>query len=545
MLENVNPETIKDVASARLTIQMLLNLVEELSSANEALRAEVQALRDEVNRAQRAPEGEQGKPSIKPSAKPEQDHSSEKERRVPKEWQKRPKRAKLVIHREEKLTVDKRELPADAEFKGYAEVVVQDIRITPNNTCFIKEKYYSPSAGKSYLAPMPPGYEGEFGPGVRALIITFYHGCGMTEPKIGEFLGHFEIAISAGQISNLLVKALEPWHAEKAAVRDAGLASTTWQHCDDTGTRVNGVNYYCHILCNPYYTAYFTRPHKNRLTLIHLLQGTEQLQLQCTEQTQVWFAAFNTPLWARQSVAQWFQAAPLTPEALDALIQRDMPRLNDQQQARIWEATALTAYYAQTDTPVVDILLTDDAPQFAQITPYHALCWVHEGRHYKKLLPVVPYHRQRLDTFLNDFWTFYRELLAYRQAPHLLEAERLRTRFDALFSTTTGYHELDQRIAKTKLKAENLLVVLDFPDLPLHNNPAELGARQRVRKRTISLGPVTQEGLEAWDTFMTLAETAKKLGVNFFAYIFDRVSQSYRLPSLAQMIHQRAALAPT
>ncbi len=545
MHEQVNPETIKDLASARLTIQMLLNLVEEVSSANEALRQEVQALRDEVNRAQRAPEGEQGKPNIKPSAKAEPAHSSEKERRVPKAWQKGEKRAKLVIHREEKLRVDKSQLPADAEFKGYEEVVVQDIRITPNNTCFIKEKYYSPSAEKSYLAPMPPGYEGEFGPGVRALIITLYHGSGMIEPKIGELLGHFELSISAGQISNLLIKELEPWHAEKQAVRDAGLSSTPWQHSDDTGTRVNGVNYHCHILCNPYYTAYFTRPNKNRLTIIHLLQGTEQLQLRLNGLTQVWFDAFNTPLWARQAMAQWPQALLLTPEALAALVQRDLSRLNDQQRARIWEAAALTAYYTQPGMPQIDILLTDDAPQFAHITPCHALCWVHEGRHYKKLLPVVPYHRQLLDTFLDDFWLFYHPLLAYRQQPQRLAAERLRTRFDQLFSTITGYHALDQRIAASKAKAANLLLVLDFPELPLHNNPAELGARQRVRKRTISLGPSTQEGLEAWDTFMTLAETAKKLGVNFFAYVFDRVSRSYSLPSLAHLILQRVALHPT
>lgn len=540
MLETVNPETIKDLASARVTIQMLLNLVEEVSSANQALRQEVQELRDEVNRLK----GEQGKPNIKASAKPKQTHSSEQERREPKVWKKGEKRSKLVIHREEKLTVDKRELPDDAEFKGYEEVVVQDISITPNNTRFLKEKYYSPSTGKSYLAPMPPGYEGEFGPGVRALLITFAHGSGLSEPKIGEFLSHFEISISAGQISNLLVKALESWHAEKAAVVDAGLASTAWQHCDDTGTRFNGVNYHCHILCNPYYTAYFTRPHKNRLTIIHLLQTTEQLQLLCTEQTQLLLGEFNTPLWAQKRIAQWPQELLLTPEELDALIQRDLLRLNDQQLARIWEASALTAYYNQTTIPLVDILLTDDAPQFTQITAHHALCWVHEGRHYKKLLPVVPYHHHLLDAFLNDFWIFYHELLAYRQAPLLVEATRLRTRFDLLFSTITGYRDLDQRIAKTKRRADSLLVVLDFPDLPLHNNPAELGARQRVRKRKISLGPCTQEGLDAWDTFMTLAETAKKLGVNFFAYVFDRVSHSYRLPSLALLIQQRSALTP-
>ena len=111
---------------------------------------------------------------------------------------------------------------------------------------------------------MPAGYEGEFGPGLRALIPALYHGSGMTEPKISEFLGQFEILISDGQISNMLTKNLAPWHAEKEAVSQAGLSSTKWQHSDDTQTRVNGKKYHCHILCNPYYTAYFTRPHKNR-----------------------------------------------------------------------------------------------------------------------------------------------------------------------------------------------------------------------------------------------------------------------------------------
>jgi hypothetical protein len=76
--------------------------------------------------------------------------------------------------------------------------------------------------------------------------------------------------------------------------------------------------------------------------------------------------------------------------------------------------------------------------------------------------------------------------------------------------------------------------------MPLHNNPAELGARQRVRKRNVSLGPRTEDGLKAWDTFMTLAETAKKLGVSFYAYVYDRVSGSHRLPDLVDLIRQRA-----
>jgi len=39
-------------------------------------------------------------------------------------------------------------LPVDAEFKGYEEVVVQDIKLTTDNVLFRKQKYYSPSEEK-------------------------------------------------------------------------------------------------------------------------------------------------------------------------------------------------------------------------------------------------------------------------------------------------------------------------------------------------------------------------------------------------------------
>jgi hypothetical protein len=40
-----------------------------------------------------------------------------------------------------------------------------------------------------------------------------------------------------------------------------------------TGTRVNGKNEQCHILCNPLYTAYCTFPTKDRMTLLRVLAG--------------------------------------------------------------------------------------------------------------------------------------------------------------------------------------------------------------------------------------------------------------------------------
>ena len=96
--------------------------------------------------------------------------------------------------------------------------------------------------------------------------------------------------------------------------------------------------------------------------------------------------------------------------------------------------------------------------------------------------------------------------------------------------------QLDKRIAKTQAKIASLLLVLQHPEIPLHNNPAELGARQRVRKRDISFGPRTQEGRKAWDTFMSLAETAKKLDVSFFAYLNDRITGTRAIPPLAELV---------
>lgn len=534
MLSGFNPEQINDIEGARRALREILNLVEELKQGNQALREEVQRLRDENNRLK----GEQGKPEIKGNKSQEKraDHSSEKARRQGKERKKREKNVWIKIDRTEKLQVNRAELPADAEFKGYETVVVQDIEIKTDNVSFEKEKYYSPSQQKSYLAELPVGYEGAYGPGVRAMVLNLYYACGMTEPKIEELLGNLGILISAGQVSNLLVKEKQSWHEEKAEVVEAGLASTTWQHIDDTATRVNGENQHCHILCNPFYSAYFTEPNKDRLTVIRVLQGGCEPTYLFNEETVAWLDIFKIPLITQRQITLWPHEVLLSAPQMDALLADNLSHLNHQQQARIREAAALTAYYQQGELPIVEQLISDDAPQFQQVTAEQALCWVHEGRHYQKLSPFVEHHQQLLSQFLTEFWCFYHKLQRYRETPDTVQASALRKEFDTLFATVTGYDELDKRIAKSNARKEKLLLVLQHPELPLHNNPAELAARQRVRKRDISFGPRTQDGVMAWDTFMTLSETAKKLGVNFYLYLHDRVAGAHQLPSLASLI---------
>lgn len=539
MLEDVDLESIKD-ERARECIKRLLNLVEELSGALRASQEQVQRLRDENNRLK----GEQGKPNI-PANKEEEksgQYSSEAERRKAKLRQKSSKLKKIKIDRQEVLVVDQTILPADAQFKGYEEVVVQDIEIKTNNVLFLKEKYYSPSEGKTYLAANPRGYEGEYGPVIKALAITHYYGSNMSEPKLAEFFSNAGIIISAGQVSNLLIKQKEEFHQEKASLYKAGLLSSSWQHIDDTTTRVNGVNQYCHIVCNPLYTAYFTTENKERLTVIDVLRGMRTRRFRLNGEAEVFLQQFGLPAKVMQQLSALPQNQDLNEQEFTGLLAQHLPALGPQQRKHILEAAAVAAYHAELEFPVLRLIICDDAPQFKLITEELALCWVHDGRHYKKLQPVVAHHQKLLAHFLTSYWNFYDELLSYKSNPRLEDAMRLEQQFSRLFSTVTGYDALDERIAKTLAKKDSLLLVLLYPAISLHNNPAELAARLRVRKRDVSFGPRTVDGKSAWDTFNSLFSTAKKLGVNFFHYIFDRVSGANLMPSLALLIEQNAKL---
>jgi len=87
---------------------------------------------------------------------------------------------------------------------------------------------------------------------------------------------------------------------------------------------------------------------------------------------------------------------------------------------------------------------------------------------------------------------------------------------------------MDDRISKTKENKEHLLKVLLLPEVPLHNNAAELATRAKVRKRDVSLQTITVEGTKANDTFMIIVQTARKLRVSTYNNIFARLAINLR-----------------
>lgn len=537
MLDDLDLGSIADPGTRR-AVELLLNLVESLQAQLLALREENQRLTDEIARLK----GEQGRPKILPNrpARSAPDHSSEPERRTHKPWQKCAKLPRLEVDRTQTVPVDPLLLPPDAYFKGYEQVVIQDLVLRRENVCLRLAKYYSPSRRRTYLAARPAGYEGQFGPGIHTLALSLCYGTLVSKEQLVAFFRDAGILISSGQVAALLVHRHARFHVEAQAAAVAGLASSPWQHLDDTPTRVAGQNHSCRTLCNPLYTFYHTTPAKERLSVIETLRLGQGLSFRSDATATAYWEAVGLSQKVRRALMRLPTGREWDRGEFEALLADQLPVIGPQQRQRVLEGAALAAYRAQGEVPVVHTLLCDDAPPYREVTEALSLCWVHEGRHYKKLCPWLAPHQKALSDFRSRFWEYYRQLLAYQQQPSLSEAEWLSAAFDELFATRTGYFALDDRIEKTRSKKAELLRVLSHPELPLHNNPAELAARRRVRKRDVSFGPRSEAGVRAWDTFQSLSATCTKLGVSFYHYLQDRITRAGRIPRLAELIDERA-----
>ncbi len=520
----------------------LLNLVEMLLDKNDTLKKENQQLKDENNRLK----GEQGKPNIRKQTKSSPKHSSEKERGENKgkpSKKKKSKTKKITINKTTEIEVAE-DMPADAQFKGYETRIIQDIKITPDNIEFKLKKYYSPSLKKTFVAKLPGGYRGGFGINIRSQIYVWKHDLGLTNSAIAKLLKNHGMQISSGTINTMLIGDMEIFHQEKEDIVTAGMKSSSFQQIDDTGAKVKGKNWYTHILCNPFYTAFFSREKKNRLTVLDIFMRGN-MQFIVNQRSLELMKALRLSEKQLQAIQNHeFPIEPISRALMDKHLKELYPKPKKMKQAQriVLESCAISC--AEHFGLLPKILVADEAPQFTLLAQYAAACWVHDGRHYKKLTPYFTKHQKLIDEFLEKYWGYYRKLLAFTKAPTDKVALELTNKFDELFSTSTDYCGLNDRIEKTMLKKESLLLALKFADVPLHNNASELGARKAARNRDISFHCMSERGRKALDTGNTIVETARKLGVNISEYFKDRVGKTNVMKSLADMIADKA-LIPT
>lgn len=525
----------------RLIFDELFDIIEELLSRNKDLIKENQKLRDEINRLK----GEQGKPRIKPNKVQRQDISSEKERSRKKAWNKNAKKKDIPIDAEVHCPIDTSTLPPDAAFKYYDSVIQQDIAFKRKNTLFKIAVYYSPSENKIYRSVLPPAYNGYHGNGLKSFVLTLHTVCDVTSRKILDFIHSTGIEISKGALSSILLDHSEWLLQEKKEILRAGLA-VSYAQADATASRVCGINYNTQIICNEYFTSYTTLQNRTRLDVLAAFQGLDNrnnLQLIYNDETIHLLDIAKVPVNDKVKLNAMFETykGPLTLKQFSELIEREYYELYGKKVTftKVKEAFAFALYHSQDEYPIIEYLITDDASEYNSIaTLYHALCWIHDARYYKKLMPVVPGHQDICADFMKNYWEYYHSLLDYKENPTEKTIETLYNKFDQIFVPDKKYTQLNTCIKRTVKNKEQLLVVLENPDIPIHNNTSELGARQKARKRDISYHTMTQKGLKIEDAWMTIVQTGKKLGIDIYSYIKNVVNKKPR--SLAQSIYKCA-----
>ena len=104
-----------------------------------------------------------------------------------------------------------------------------------------RERWRSPD-GRNLVAPLPEGVrpESHFGATLISFIIHQYHHNHVTQPLLQEELKQLRIVISSGQINRILTENKEVFHAEKAELLTAGLATASYIQTDDTGLGTTG-----------------------------------------------------------------------------------------------------------------------------------------------------------------------------------------------------------------------------------------------------------------------------------------------------------------
>jgi len=128
------PIVLPSIPAAERTplVETLLSLIEGLAQRVKKQEEDIAQLKDEI----RALKGQKGPPRFKPSkmdekTEPHQGQQGKDQRRPGSE--KRSKNAELVIH-DEQIIALAMPIPEAARFKGYRDVVIQDLIIRAHNT---------------------------------------------------------------------------------------------------------------------------------------------------------------------------------------------------------------------------------------------------------------------------------------------------------------------------------------------------------------------------------------------------------------------------
>ncbi len=488
-------------------------------------RDRIQQLEDEIARLK----GLKTRPRIAPSA-------LETPRRPPRDPDakrpgsaKRSKTGELTITEETVIPLP--HVPVGSVFKGYEEFVVQDLVLEPRVILYRRERWLTPD-GRSLVAPLPaavvPG--SHYGADLICFILHQYHHQHVTQPLLLEELHQLGIDISAGRLNRILTEGKDAFHQEKAELLPAALAVSAYVQVDDTGARHRGHNGACTQIGNEFFASFASTASKSRLNFLEMLRGPS---------TDYVINEMAVAYWRRQKL----------PATMVDRLRRGPPSFAD---PAAWEAhlkplgiTAARHVRIATEGALLGsliahgvspelVVLSDGAGQYDMLA--HAACWIHAERPLARMIPYSEAHGAAIARVRGQIWELYQDLKRYRQCPEPSRRADLASRFGALYGQRTGFPSIDGVLEGMQAHRAALLRVLERPEVPLHTNRSERHLRDYVKKRKISGSTRSELGRQARDTFASLKKTCRELGVNFWAYLQDRVRGAGQIPRLADLI---------
>ena len=494
----------------------------------------IQQLKDEIARLK----GHKGKPKIpsssleNPSKEKEGKKKGSRSKRAGS--QKRSKTKELIIHETQRIVPE--EIPEGSTRVGYDDYIVQGLKVESHNICYRLERWCTPE-GKTIKGKLPKSVDGHFSAELRRFVLQQHYHCQVTQPLLLEELLEMGVEISSGQVNRILTELSDDFHQEKDEVLCAGLEVSSYINVDDTGARHAGKNGYCTHIGNELFAWFASTGSKSRINFLELLNkghGTEDYVINEDALEYIKGQSFPQGLLAllAKDSNKSFKSQEQWNDHLEQL------GIKKERHVRIATEGALLGSILQSGFSKDLVILSDDAGQFNILM--HALCWIHAERTIHKLVGCNQKESDAIEAIRDQIWELYRDLKIYKEEPDEKTKARLEERFDEIFASQTCNEILNaalQRIANNK---EELLLVLDRPEIPLHNNLSEGDIREYVKKRKISGGTRSEAGRRSRDTFISLKKTCRKLDVSFWNYLYDRLTKSEEIAPLPTLIRAKS-----
>jgi hypothetical protein len=493
----------------------------------------IQRLRDEIAILK----GDKPKPNIKPSGmeKGEKKKTGSSSGKRPGSV-KRSKTKELKIH--EVILLLTEHIPEGSTFKGYKEFAVQGMIIKPHNILYRMQRWERPDG--SYIeGQLPPYVQGHFDASLISYIQYQYFQCHTTQPLLLEQLREFGIDISPGQISRILIEGHDNFHREKDELLSTGLEISRYINVDDTGARHKGQNGVCTHIGNDLFAWFKSTDSKSRINFLTLL-GAGKNDCVLNSYALDYMASQKLPQMQMQSLIQCDQK--VFPSLLEWKRNLKKRGISDPRHIRISTEGALIGGLIENGLNPALAIVSDDAGQYDILL--HGLCWVHAERTIHKIVPYTDKQRQALNSSREKIWKFYDDLKAYKNNPTEERKAELGRRFDDIFLEKSCFGTLEFALKRLHKNKAGLLLVLDRPEIPLHNNVSESDIREYVKRRKVSGGTKSPSGRKSRDTFTSLKKTCRKLKVSFWEYLNDRNFKRNSIPQLSDLMRKMSSVPP-